>query len=313
MLLQLPWNREAFFLALANKKGDFDSTSSRRSIGFMNAEPSLKPSFGQLDPPTASGADLASREPDSHRHDLGTPNHYPVPGPSEYSCAECNGSFRFRHELEEHVISSHHSPYACSCGKRFSRTDTLRRHINSFDAKSHSYPCYDCRSYRDGNAFRRRDHLLQHLRNYHNLDAQRINLSYRHQYWVNDGSMILVCHHSGCEHYRNKKFRELSRSDQKEQSPFKKVSDYTKHLKEAHGETAFHCHVAGCDRKGSKGYLRESDFRKHLARQHPDAPKYSPAPRKEEPYNCPHCEESFRNLPELGEHRCIPSTGVSSL
>ncbi|KAI1476614.1 hypothetical protein F4774DRAFT_392418 [Daldinia eschscholtzii] len=274
----------------------------------MQAEPNPESSFGTLDPLTTSGPNLASEEPDSCRRGSGTPDHHSVPGPSKYSCAECNGSFRFRNELEKHAISLHHSPYACSCGKGFSRTDALKRHINYFDATSRSYPCYDCRSYRNENAFRRRDHLLQHLRNYHNLDTQRIKLSYRHQYWVDDSSMILVCHHSGCEHYRNKEFRKLSRSDQKEQSPFKKVSDYTKHLKEAHGETAFHCRVAGCDREGSKGYLRESDFRKHLARQHPDAPKYSPAPRKKEPYNCPHCEESFRNLSKLGEHCCIPST-----
>ncbi|KAK6955618.1 hypothetical protein Daesc_003260 [Daldinia eschscholtzii] len=103
------------------------------------------------------------------------------------------------------------------------------------------------------------------------------------------------------------------RSDQEEQSPFKKISDYKKHLKEAHGEAVFHCRVAGCDRKGSKGYLRESDFRKHLAKQHPDAPKYSPAPRKEERYNCPHCENSFTSLQDLSWHFCKPSTGFSSV
>ncbi|KAI5863971.1 hypothetical protein GGS23DRAFT_596455 [Durotheca rogersii] len=52
--------------------------------------------------------------------------------------------------------------YACTCGKTFSRSDSLKRHITSKSADIPKYPCEHCDKHRGERGFRRLDHLFQH-------------------------------------------------------------------------------------------------------------------------------------------------------
>ncbi|KAI1471642.1 uncharacterized protein F4812DRAFT_414959 [Daldinia caldariorum] len=247
-----------------------------------------------------------------NNHDLGTLDHHPVLGLTEHSCIECNESFQTRGQLNVHAGQTMHYLFACSCGEKFSRLDARSRHISSFRKGSPSYPCKLCKRHRGRKAFHRRDHLVQHLRGYHLLDEGEIRKHYpTNVSRVPWSYLVLVCPFVGCEHHRGEEFRRLSISDQREQSPFKRISHYNKHLKDAHGKIPFPCYVHGCERVGTKGYLRQMDLKKHLATQHPDAPEYSPAPRRREQYNCPHCEHSFEDLFDLGIHYCNPPRSLN--
>ncbi|KAI1805688.1 hypothetical protein F4811DRAFT_513874 [Daldinia bambusicola] len=276
----------------------------------MNHGASLE-SLRLLDQSTGPETYLASKEPKSHNHNLGTLDHDPVLGPAINSCIECNASFDTLSLLNNHAMKTQHYSFACLCGERFSRYDAQGRHIKSFRKDSRSYPCNLCKRHRGRKAFHRRDHLVQHLRGYHQLDTKEIT---NHCPKVNPRqqsdaySPVLVCPFVGCEHYRDKEFRNLDEFEQQEQCPFKSKSHYSNHLKDAHGEVPFPCHVLECDRVGSKGYLREKALKRHLAAQHPDAPEYSPASRKKYQYNCAHCRQSFEALWRLGYHQCNPPT-----
>ncbi|KAM7208529.1 hypothetical protein V8F20_001210 [Naviculisporaceae sp. PSN 640] len=80
----------------------------------------------------------------------------------------------------------------CLCGKKFSRKDSLTRHIRTASRRRHtevllvttdapelSHPgqnaCTLCNKYRGARSFLRRDHLRQHLRGYHKMDKEAID------------------------------------------------------------------------------------------------------------------------------------------
>ncbi|KAI8960874.1 hypothetical protein F5Y11DRAFT_367117 [Daldinia sp. FL1419] len=236
--------------------------------------------------------------------------HQQVLGLCRNLCRECGASFPTQSALRWHAADSRHSPFECSCGVRFSRLDTLKRHFNSFREDVSPYPCDLCKHHKGKNGFKRRDHLVQHLSGYHGLDEEEIRkhrllLNYKKEETRNAYS-DLICPYVGCEYHRGKEYITLSRDVRKEQRPFNKESDYKKHLKYVHGEAPFSCQVAGCDRAGRKGYLREKDLIKHFARQHVRAPEYLPVSEKWEPwFRCVLCEKSFTDLDGLRRHsRC---------
>ncbi|KAI3341659.1 hypothetical protein F4824DRAFT_322314 [Ustulina deusta] len=113
---------------------------------------------------------------------------------------------------------------------------------------------------------------------------------------------ILVCPHVGCEAYQDDAFKSLPWREQFEGRPFKKQSDYNKHMRDIHKESAFSCPVGGCDRVGPKGYMREKDLIKHLADKHPEAPSYSYVPPKPSKYRCAGCGDELSSLGSLKEH-----------
>ncbi|KAI0130647.1 hypothetical protein F4814DRAFT_138469 [Daldinia grandis] len=237
--------------------------------------------------------------------DLVISDHVPVLGLSRFSCIECNTSFPRQAALNDHTFISQHNPCACSCGKSFSRSDALNRHCNSFRKADCSYPCKFCKHHRDRQGFRRRDHLVQHLGGYHKFDQEKIDRNCPEPKrrlgspWC---YQILVCPYAGCEHYRGE-LKAFAWSRTITNIPFTNELGYRKHLKDVHGDTPFHCHVAGCDRVGRRGYIRERDLIKHLTSQHPDAAKYSPAPRtKKTVYECGDCEERLSDVEELYLH-----------
>ncbi|KAI1753081.1 hypothetical protein F4782DRAFT_97190 [Xylaria castorea] len=230
------------------------------------------------------------------------PGHREVWDDSAIACAECNETFHFKSEVVNHARNKKHSPYACCCGVKFARRDVLIRHLEGFTKESAKHQCPFCKRHRGKHAFRRRDHLVQHLRGYHKMEPEEINKVSRPTCRV-QSRQILICPHTGCEAYRDDAFKALPWIDQHEDKPFQKQSDYNKHMRDVHEESAFSCPVAACDRVGVKGYMREKDLMKHLADKHPEAPSYSHVPPGPLEYRCEMCGKGYSTGYTLNDHR----------
>ncbi|KAI1734883.1 hypothetical protein F4680DRAFT_436798 [Xylaria scruposa] len=239
---------------------------------------------------------------DSHQSTPHLPGHHEVWDGSAITCAECDEPFRSKYELADHAIYNKHSPYACSCKTKFARRDVLLRHLKDFTKESAKYQCTFCKRYRGKQAFRRRDKLVQHLQGYHKMEPEEINKVSPPTNRV-QSRQILICPHMNCEAYRDDTFKALPWIKQHEGRPFQKQSEYNKHMRDVHKESAFSCSIAGCDRVGVKGYMREKDLMKHLADKHPEAPNYSyvrPEPLK---YGCDTCGKWLKTFDILAHHK----------
>ncbi|KAK1688534.1 hypothetical protein BDP55DRAFT_47628 [Colletotrichum godetiae] len=221
---------------------------------------------------------IAGGERDAHQRRPHLEGHERVEMGHPFACVECSVEFKNKSKLEEHATEAQHKPFACSCGKDFSRLDVLNRHLDSMGTDMPKYPCLFCKSHRDENGFRRRDHLLQHVRGYHKFEAEGkfedILSSRRGKYQTPP-----VCHFADCLHHRDDNFKTLSRNEQDRSKPFESQSDYTKHMKNAHDFTHYPCTVRGCRKTGAKGYAREKDLINHRKKDHPEAGTYVPATR----------------------------------
>jgi hypothetical protein len=240
---------------------------------------------------------------DSHESIPHTPAHHPVWDDSTITCAECNETFDSAYELLEHADNRQHSPYACSCGVKFVRNDALKRHIASYLKENAKYACTFCRRHRGKHAFRRKDHLVQHLRGYHKMEREEIsNVLPLGAQGTNWGLEALICPHADCEAYRDNVFKSLPRKEKLERMPFQKRSDYYKHMRDIHKESMFPCHVANCDRVGVKGYLRAKDFMKHIANKHPEVPQHVLS-KTVDTIQCPLCGKKFSSYYTLLYHQ----------
>ncbi|KAF0328140.1 amp-binding enzyme protein [Colletotrichum asianum] len=195
-----------------------------------------------------------------------------------FSCAECKEVFNSKAKLQQHANEAQHSPFACVCGRKFARLDVLNRHLDSLGNEMPKYPCSFCKKHRGNNGFKRRDHLVQHIRGYHKFEAEEklgdILPSRRGKYGIPP-----VCPYPGCEFHRGDFFKDLSAEEQRSTKPFSTQAEYTKHMKEAHDFTPFPCNVAGCIKTGKKGYSREKDLINHRKKEHSEAAPYVPKPR----------------------------------
>lgn len=82
-------------------------------------------------------------------------------------CIKCTGDLLSKADLLRHAHEQQDRPYGCSCGVFFSRIDVLNRHLTSLGNDVPQYPCTFCKRHRGEEDFRRKNHLLQHLRQYH--------------------------------------------------------------------------------------------------------------------------------------------------
>jgi len=212
----------------------------------------------------------AGTERDAHQKRPHVSGHGRVTTATPDDCIECEESFFSKAELLRHATEQQHQPYGCECGSLFSRLDVLNRHLETFDLNDPKYHNY-CKRHRGPDGFRRLDHLRQHIRNYHHLEADkgskpgsRLRLKYA----------FPVCSHPGCQFYRDETFKELPRGLQAQRKPFHSQSAYTKHMRDEHNECPFPCDVLGCHRVGRKGYFREKDLLSHRREHHPDAVPY---------------------------------------
>ncbi|KAK5636508.1 hypothetical protein RRF57_012220 [Xylaria bambusicola] len=236
----------------------------------------------------------------NHRHLPHSPSHYPSWDDSTIACAECNETFEDETSLIKHGKYRKHSPYACSCGVKFARADVLSRHIKGFLKESAQYQCPFCKRHRGKQAFRRRDHLVQHLRGYHKMDSEEIN-NFLPSDSKRPSRQLLSCPYNDCAAYRDDAFRAMPWKEQFEGRPFQKQSEYNEHMRKVHEDSAFSCPVDGCDRVGAKGYMREKDLIKHHADKHPDATSYTYVPSKPSKYSCV-CGTKCASLGALEEH-----------
>ncbi|KAK1516011.1 hypothetical protein CPAR01_16534 [Colletotrichum paranaense] len=234
---------------------------------------------------------VSNRERDAHQRRPHLEGHERIEMGHPFACVECSVEFKNKAKLQEHANEAQHNPFACSCGKNFARLDVLYRHLDSMGTDLPKFPCPFCKSHRGENGFRRRDHLLQHVRGYHKFEAEgkieNIMPSRRRQYQAPP-----VCHFVDCLHHRDDNFKTLSREEQSRSKPFESQSEYTKHMKNAHDFTQYPCTVRGCSKTGAKGYAREKDLIKHRKKDHPEAGTYVPAMR-DISIGCPKCLKRF--------------------
>ncbi|KAI1102024.1 hypothetical protein F4804DRAFT_314278 [Jackrogersella minutella] len=208
-----------------------------------------------------------------HHYDPDTSDHHQVHGSIPFSCAECGASFPNKTRLERHAYDDRHNAVACSCGKRFSRLDSLNRHLDSFRKDIRRFSCPRCKRYRGNNGFRRRDHLIQHLSGYHKIAWQEIQKAFsirEKEYAFEECD----CPAPMCEFHLGANFQCLSWIEREVQAPFKTKSQFNKHLKEAHEVTPCPCPVAECKRTGAKGYMTVHGLEKHLIREHTKFPQH---------------------------------------
>ena len=172
----------------------------------------------------------------------------------------------YTESVTEHARSSGHAIVQCDydgCGKSFNRPDTFFRHMEIHNTQNQTrFPCNLCKKYRGKQGFKRRDHLTQHLRNFHMVNDEDLSGRSRVQ-----GAS---CPHEECSEFRRKLDTEI---DPKLHA-FDKLSKLTQHLKKVHDESKFPCSVIGCDRVGGKGYMREKDLTKHMEKEHPNMGDY---------------------------------------
>ncbi|KAG0652852.1 hypothetical protein D0Z07_0037 [Hyphodiscus hymeniophilus] len=141
------------------------------------------------------------------------------------------------------------------------RIDVLKRHKLQHSSAQQRYSCTHCKKWRAPNGFVRKDHLTQHLRNYHHIDTYYSEPLYIDQNPQSLGFYI-CCLHEGCPLFRLEE-------DRWGQNPlFNSRGDFTKHMRKEHDETPFPCTKAGCKRINGKGFFRKKDFLKHMKREH---------------------------------------------
>jgi DNA-directed RNA polymerase subunit RPC12/RpoP len=128
---------------------------------------------------------------------------------TSYDCPQCPGSFQRAFELEEHAKMTRHKPFACrQCKQSFSRRDARTRHRQLHQAEG-SHPCPHCDKYRGRYAFKRKDHLKKHLLKVHR-----------------DADHPRLCPFSSCKLSSPYGFFKH----------FERRKDYTKHMREDHGD-----------------------------------------------------------------------------
>ncbi|RAL65918.1 hypothetical protein DID88_005580 [Monilinia fructigena] len=203
----------------------------------------------------------------------------------KFACHQCGDLFENMTQLDSHGTLEGHFAYLClypDCGSMAGRIGDLIRHQACHKSNVARHPCPHCRTYRGNNGFKRKDHLRQHISNYHKIET--IN-------YIGDIQLSpFGCKQAGCASYAARKTQNLRSLDELTQhmlnqhnsSAFicdKESCDRvglngfdTKKLLQAHIKkdhpSPFQCTHPGCDRVGSKGWLRERDQIKHMLQKH---------------------------------------------
>ncbi|KAI2623320.1 hypothetical protein GGR54DRAFT_646479 [Hypoxylon sp. NC1633] len=248
------------------------------------------PTRGVLQPSLVHGEAQVMRTPDP-AHEIGLAQPWlSIPAPSSSFPVICGlhgctvVSFfdwdLVRHRRLPHArghIVVQKSPFLCKCGLEYAKLDTLFRHIRGFQDSPPEFRCQEC-----SRIFPRKDNLKQHLRHGHNFSDTAIEAEYPGLRGREVGRHVIsVCHVKGCSCHRGDEFSSLPIEDRKTDAPFAKQSDYTKHMRDEHDWSPYHCDVRGCDRVGKKGYFNQKALLKHKREKHPDAEPLALSPREE--------------------------------
>jgi hypothetical protein len=166
-----------------------------------------------------------------------------------HSCAICHDSYATAANLEIHAKHSGHKAFACTepnCHMFYLRQDSFLRHCASHK-ETNQYPCQHCDKYEGAKAFKRRDHLLQHMRKRHPQAVSTL--------------VPQFCSEQQCP------YSKASGSFK----GFRERSEYTRHMREMHGKGTYECGEPGCKRVGRKGFRRLNDLEKHKIKEHAGA------------------------------------------
>lgn len=180
------------------------------------------------------------------------------------SCPECTMIFYYEFQVNRHAHRHRHATYMCKCGLAFARVDTLNRHLDKYSSGLPRYPCSHCNRHKGSKGFRRKDHLKQHLQNYHHIDQEYIPR--RPGYNIRDI-------YQGCPYFRCPQYLDRSLYGEM-QGMFESLAEFNNHMRGVHDETPFPCGLSGCPKTNGKGYLRERDLINHRKKMHPEAPQY---------------------------------------
>ncbi|KAI8950262.1 hypothetical protein F4801DRAFT_353262 [Xylaria longipes] len=215
------------------------------------------------------------------------------------------GVHREQSHARQHLIVSK-SPFLCHCGQNFTRLCSLERHVqNNTGQLQPEYPCPECPAYQGKNGFKRKDHLVQHLRVLHNWDNNQLATLFppRQTRKFN----IPVCHFPECDYYRDPSFKDMGIREQEENRPFDKQSHYTDHMKREHDWSPYPCKVSGCSKVNGTGFFSTTTLEKHYKKKHPGSA--IPAPKVQDPttqtVRCD-CGKSFKrsNIAYHQEYQC---------
>ncbi|KAI0471571.1 hypothetical protein GGR56DRAFT_80147 [Xylariaceae sp. FL0804] len=244
--------------------------------------------FSPVDDEAASSTDLSTT--------AGPPHSFPC------TVSGCDLEFSSESLLRDHEGLPHapgHSvvaqrPFKCRCDLQFAKLFTLTRHIKTSQPSISEYPCERCEAYQGPGAFKRKDHLTQHLRGFHSLDEAEMAKSFppRKTRMYN----IPVCHVPGCIHYRDESFKDLTAGEKLQNMPFLKQSDYTDHMKKEHDWSPYPCKFEGCKKVNSKGYFSRTLLIKHRNEQHPGAAPLQFEPKVVPRVKCDHCHKRLSPL-----------------
>ncbi|KAN0119341.1 hypothetical protein V8E51_001549 [Hyaloscypha variabilis] len=167
----------------------------------------------------------------------------------KYLCAQCGTGFDTISQLDDHGQETMHSAYVCrypECTSEATRSAEMSRHHLTHRKSTPRHACPHCRKYRGENGFKRKDHLRQHIRNYHHIDVDG------DQAMVSDPIMH-SCPFEGC--------------DKTGFNAFDNVKLLKVHLKKDH-PSPYQCSYPGCHRIGTNGWMRERDMVKHMKKDH---------------------------------------------
>ncbi|KAI1741809.1 hypothetical protein F4680DRAFT_415172 [Xylaria scruposa] len=212
-------------------------------------------------------------------------------------------AFDSRGALHDHASSSRagqhfivsKSPFMCHCGQHFTRLGSLERHVRNktkqLDRDLH--PCTECTAHRGKNGFKRKDHLIQHLRVFHKWDDDQLaTLSPAGQ---NFRLKISVCHFPECDYYRGPDFKDMGIREQAMNRPFDKQSHYTDHMKREHDWSPYPCKFAGCSKVNGTGFFSTTTLERHYREKHPG--RAIPVPNIQgcitKTVRCDYCRETF--------------------
>ncbi|KAK8140086.1 hypothetical protein PG984_000152 [Apiospora sp. TS-2023a] len=183
----------------------------------------------------------------------------------------CQMTFNWYAELREHqqFHAKHHwvanqNPFVCECGQACARLDTLQRHIQKFQVDTAGFRCQECETLR---SFKRKDHLVQHLRHRHKYSDAELQAHFP-IYRAASKHTKPVCPFPACPDHRGEDFWAQNWSVREHNMPFAKKSDYTKHMRDVHDWSPHPCTIPSCDKRGKHGYFRLKALQQHQEEQH---------------------------------------------
>ncbi|KAI0143143.1 hypothetical protein GGR57DRAFT_366984 [Xylariaceae sp. FL1272] len=221
------------------------------------------------DNPAQSFNDCALPSSDQHlgRHSdddsLGTTSF--LQSTSEHENVKCNTS---SHDGDHFSVSE--KPARCNCGVVFTKKCSLQRHVAKFNRNNDTrFPCPECEKYQGKRAFKRKDHLVQHLRVFHAYGEDQLSLHANRRPLAEMFSLFHpFCHFADCDYYRDTQYSSLGFRLQRQDRPFDRQSDYTAHMKKEHDWSPISCDFPGCDKVGGKGFYTFRNFNFHRRTKH---------------------------------------------